>query len=233
MMMIRWAGHMGIGVGPMGLDLWEFVGVWLVMMAAMMLPSLTVTKCADGAALARGKATAFFALGYLVVWTAIGFICYPASEAFAALVEHHSSAAVAVSVALFIACALYQASELKWLFLERCRPCAIPVTPVTNPYLEGVRCAASCLGASGLAMSLLFPLGFMQLKGMAVIGAALLVERHINRRGICAIFGLAALAYGIAIAVHPSLAPALTANHMGQINMTGPMKTMGSMKMMK
>jgi predicted metal-binding membrane protein len=210
----------------MGLELWEFVGVWVVMMTAMMLPSLTVTKCANGTALARGKATAFFALGYLVVWAAIGFMCYPASEAFAALVEHHSSAAVAVSVALFTACGVYQASDLKWRFLERCRSCAIPLTPMTTPYLEGVRCGASCLGASALAMSLLFALGFMQLEGMAVIGAALLVERHINRRSVCVLFGLVALAYGIAVALHPNLAPALLADHMGQMKMTGPMKMM-------
>ena len=70
----------GMGTSP-GADLgalgW-FVGVWVVMMAAMMFPSVAPTV-ALYARMARRRwpaAPLVFATGYLVTWTAAGLLAY-------------------------------------------------------------------------------------------------------------------------------------------------------------
>jgi predicted metal-binding membrane protein len=94
------------------------------------------------------------------------------------------------------------------------------VTPLTDPFKRGVRFGANCLGTSWVAMSLLVVVGLMQLESMAAICAALLIERHAQRRSVTVLFSLAVLAYGIAIAFHPGLVPTLPAHHVA------PMGTM-------
>src|SRR6516164_8028807 len=73
------ARAMGNGPGTMGLALLPFLGLWMVMMAAMMLPSVAPvavlwTRLISGAAtgLARAVRIALFLSGYLLAWAVAG-----------------------------------------------------------------------------------------------------------------------------------------------------------------
>ena len=73
----------GMDAGP-GTDLGSagwYLGIWVTMMAAMMLPSATpmvllFSKAASGSTHRPGLATALFVVGYLVAWTAFGLVAY-------------------------------------------------------------------------------------------------------------------------------------------------------------
>src|SRR6186713_870457 len=68
---------MSLGAGTMGLSIGEFVVMWTLMMAAMMLPAISplVTMYARSVQGSASALTAFGA-GYLVVWAATGVVAY-------------------------------------------------------------------------------------------------------------------------------------------------------------
>src|SRR3954468_16370205 len=127
-----WAGF-GIWMGNMpgvGADLGAatFAGSWALMMAAMMLPSMTpVVSLYDrmraGHALPRG-ATAAFVAGYLATWTAIGLAAYGlvrAGDAIAGGTLGWNDAGREVAAVVILLAAAYQLSPLKERCLRHCR----------------------------------------------------------------------------------------------------------------
>src|SRR5215470_7733609 len=82
---ITLARHMGNGPGTMGLALLPFLGLWVVMMAAMMLPSVAPvavlwTRLISGASAGAGlvmRMSAFLA-GYLLAWVGVGALAFAA-----------------------------------------------------------------------------------------------------------------------------------------------------------
>jgi predicted metal-binding membrane protein len=68
---------MSLEAGTMGLSIGEFVVMWTLMMAAMMLPAISplVSMYARSVQGSASALTAFGA-GYLVVWAATGVIAY-------------------------------------------------------------------------------------------------------------------------------------------------------------
>ena len=64
--------------GTMGLGLAAFVPVWTLMMAAMMLPSVTPTSTLYARTMRRNRAARISGLvaGYLAVWAAAGLPAY-------------------------------------------------------------------------------------------------------------------------------------------------------------
>src|SRR5580700_1316034 len=79
------ARDMGNGPGTMGLALLPFLGLWVVMMAAMMLPSVAPvavmwTRMITGASAGPGRLlrmSAFLA-GYLLAWAVAGTVAFAA-----------------------------------------------------------------------------------------------------------------------------------------------------------
>src|SRR5215470_3143827 len=76
---------MGNGPGTMGLALLPFLGLWVVMMSAMMLPSVAPvavlwTRLISGASAGFGRVTrmSMFLGGYLLVWAAFGALAFAA-----------------------------------------------------------------------------------------------------------------------------------------------------------
>src|SRR5690349_3391799 len=73
----------GMDAGP-GTDLGSigwYLGIWVTMMAAMMLPSATpmvmlFAKVSEQASRRPGLATTFFVTGYLIAWTAYGLVAF-------------------------------------------------------------------------------------------------------------------------------------------------------------
>src|SRR3954452_24030172 len=127
-----------------------FAVTWLVMMAAMMLPSLVPAARA-------ASAPAAFTAGYLAAWTAAGLAAY------AALDGLHVSTPVAVTVIL--AATAYQFTAVKGDCLDRCRRRA------GGGLRAGLHHGAACVGCCAGLMAALFALGVMSLAWMAVVAA--------------------------------------------------------------
>ena len=108
----------------------SFLGMWVVMMVAMMLPSLVPTLSRYREAVAGtgetrlGRLTALVGVGYFCVWTALGMIAFPLGVALAAIEMHQSVLArtvpLAVGVVVLIAGAV-QFTAWKTHHLACCR----------------------------------------------------------------------------------------------------------------
>jgi predicted metal-binding membrane protein len=196
-----------------------FVGIWVVMMAAMMFPS-AAPMVAVHARIARSRpATVAFVGGYLAVWTAAGVVGYALAQA-----ARHTSpdflswdrgGRFAVS-AVLLAAALYQLTPLKDRCLTRCRsPIGFVVTSWRAGRLGALRMGAAhgswCLGCCWALMAALFALGVMSVPWMAFVAGLIAAEKLLPWK-VAANRGIALLLVAIAVtvAVAPDSLPALT-----------------------
>src|SRR5260370_15322066 len=107
-----------------------FLGMWVVMMVAMMMPSLVpmlwrYRQAVDGTGETRlGRLTVLVGVGYFVVWTVFGMAAFPLGVALAAVVmqqpELGRAVPIAVGVIVLIAGAL-QFTAWKAHHLACCR----------------------------------------------------------------------------------------------------------------
>ncbi len=179
----------GMDAGP-GTDLgtigW-FIGTWVVMMAAMMLPSFAPTLGAYLNLSPRGDVGRWlaFACGYLLVWSAVGILAYGAFELgknlFASELAWHRGGRW-LSAGVIVAAAAYELIPFKQACLTRCRgqledqgrhsrrggPAALAM---------GARSGVWCIGCSWALMAALFALGVMSLTWMALIAALVAFEK--------------------------------------------------------
>jgi predicted metal-binding membrane protein len=164
-----------------------FVGYWVPMMAAMMLPGTGPAVITQ----ARVQAVPRFVGSYLAVWTLIGVGVY-------ALYRPHGSF---VAGALTIAAGLYELTPLKRDCRRRCRE------SVRSGFEFGVYCVGSSIGL----MAMLLALGVMSIAWMGVVAAVVLVQKLLPPRAfIDAPFAVAIVVTGILVAVAPSSIHGLT-----------------------
>ena len=84
----------------------SFVGMWVVMMVAMMLPSLAPMLWRYRQAVGRtgetrpGRLTALVDMGYFSVWTVFGMVAFPLGVALAAVMTPQPALARAVPIAI-------------------------------------------------------------------------------------------------------------------------------------
>jgi predicted metal-binding membrane protein/pimeloyl-ACP methyl ester carboxylesterase len=176
-----------------------FLGMWVVMMVAMMLPALVPMlrryRTAVGAAGERrlGRRTALVGAGYFVAWTLFGVALFPLGVALAAAAMELPTLARAVPIAVgavvLIAGAL-QFTTWKATQLACCRDGTVGIgrigtiaigatgpTSATAAWRHGLRlgvhCIACCLGPTAI----LLVLGVMDLRAMAVVTAIITLER--------------------------------------------------------
>lgn len=197
-------------------DLGWFAVTWLLMMAAMMLPSLVPAALAFGRAGERTVAP--FVAGYLAAWTAAGLGAYVLFEAVrspdvAFLAWDRAGRYVAAGVIL--AAAAYQLTAAKAGCLQRCR------TPLRLAREEpggaggglrgGLRFGGYCVRCCAGLMATLFALGVMNVTWMVVVAALIAAERLLPWR-TPAVYGLAATLAVLAVwmAVAPGDLPGLT-----------------------
>ena len=164
MMWMRMPGQTWLGVAA------SFVGMWTVMMAAMMLPSIAVQ-------LGRyRRSVALVAGGYLAVWAAIGMTVFPVGAALAALAmckpKLSAAAPIAAGVVVVIAGAL-QFTKRKARRLERCGH----VHEHATAWRHGVQLGVQCVGCCANVMAILLVVGVMDLRAMLLGTAAITVER--------------------------------------------------------
>jgi predicted metal-binding membrane protein len=168
----------------------SFLGMWVVMMVAMMLPSLmpmlwryrqAVCETRDAR---LGWLTALVGGGYFFVWTSFGMVAFPLGVALAAIEMQQPALArvvpFAVGVVVLIA-GFLQFTAWKARHLACCREargcgCTLPADAKTawrHGLRLGVHCGHCC---AGLTMVLLV-IGSMDLRAMGVVAAAITAER--------------------------------------------------------
>jgi len=162
--------NMTIGHGSIG----PFVASWVVMMAAMMLPSATplVFEFARNAEGRRGwqAATALLGVTYLGVWLAFGVVCY---ALYIAVRMPWPNQGLVGGAALVIA-GLYALTPAKRASEARCRElCALhgslPFNLMRSAVVAGARYGLSCLGCSAGLMLAMVLIGISNLVWMIVL----------------------------------------------------------------
>jgi predicted metal-binding membrane protein len=206
--------------GTMGLGVAAFVPVWTLMMAAMMLPSVTPTATLYAKTVQRHRAARIAGLvaGYLAVWAAAGLPAYGLAWLTGWLTGTHATAAHIMAVAVFAVCGIYQLSSLKDRCLAHCRS-PLGLLLHYGSYrgrLRDLRVGAHhggyCLGCCWALMVILIAVGVMNVAAMAGLAAVVLTEK-VSPRGpaIGRLAGAAALALAVATIWLPWLAPGLHA----------------------
>jgi predicted metal-binding membrane protein len=168
----------------------SFVGMWAVMMVAMMLPSLLPTLWRYRLALGTrgvaglGELTALAGAGYFFVWTVLGVIVFALGAALAEAAMQMPAVARAFPVSLAMVVLLaggFQFTAWKGHHLACCRQA--PGDDLTFPadagsaWRYGVRLGLHCTRACTGPTAILLVIGVMDLRAMAVVTAAITAER--------------------------------------------------------
>lgn len=186
----------------------SFLGMWLVMMVAMMLPSLTPMLLRYRQAVGGSNLdllTAIVGLGYFLVWTLLGIVVFPLGAAMTELVQLYPGPARAVPVAtgmVVLGAGALQFSAWKARHLACCRtaPKLGDVLPARagSALRHGVRLGLHCCYSCAGLTAILLVLGVMDLQTMAVVAAAIALERLAPAgRRIAQAIGGAAIGAGV------------------------------------
>ncbi|MEB3369805.1 DUF2182 domain-containing protein [Saccharopolyspora mangrovi] len=194
-----------------------FLAVWVVMMAAMMLPAITpFTIGVSRLVRARRKRGVLpsLTLGYLLVWTAAGVAAWAILRGFDAI--DHSGTSVRVGAVVLLVAGAYEFSPLKRWCLVRCRsPLALVVKhgdTVVRGRLGlgalrvGVHHGGYCLGCCWALMVVLLAVGAMNLLWMAVLAAVIAMEKVLPRAEIVSsALGAVLIGAGVVLLIAPGL----------------------------
>jgi predicted metal-binding membrane protein len=213
----------GMDDGPwtsLGAGSW-FLGVWIVMMAAMMFPSVSPTVALYARMTAERSVVRplIFAMGYLVTWAAAGALVF----ALAVVGGHVAGGFFAwdyggrwVAAATLIVAAVYELTPLKDACLGKCRS---PLGLLLGSWREGpsgalkmgVRNGAWCVGCCWALMASFFALGIMSAVWMAIVAGLIAIEKTLPWRRV-AVYGTAAvlLMLGALLFASPDAVPGLT-----------------------
>jgi predicted metal-binding membrane protein len=211
-----------------------FLTVWVVMMAAMMLPSVSPTvalysRMTNGQSVARPL---IFALGYLVTWAAAGALAFAVAYAGGQVVGDvltWDRAGRWVAATTLIVAALYELTPLKDACLGKCRS---PLGLLLGSWREGpsgalrmgVQNGAWCVGCCWALMASFFALGIMSAVWMAIVAGLIAIEKTLPWRRVAS-HGTAVLllALGVFLFAFPHAVPGLT---IPQGEMMSPMNQM-------
>jgi predicted metal-binding membrane protein len=209
---------MGAMPGTMGMGLVTFTAMWGLMMAAMMLPSVApFIRTYQGTVVEhRAARLTALALGYLVIWTAVGVVAFYVADWFGRLAAERAGVSQVVAVATFAVVGVFQLTPLKFRCLSHCRS---PIGHLMH-YLgyrgrtRDLRAGAShgwfCLGCCWALMLLMIAFGVMNVGAMVGLAAVIAIEkvwRHGER--FARVFGVACLVFALVLVFEPSLAPGL------------------------
>ena len=167
-----------------------FVGLWAVMMAAMMLPGLVPAVLRRARTTGAVRAVVPFVASYLVVWTLVGALIY-------APYRPHGTWAAGLIV---IAAGLYELTRVK----QHCRRCCR--ARVRSGFEFGLYCVGSSIGL----MVMLVALGVMSVPWMLVIALLVFAQKLLPvKAAIDVPLAIAIVALGILIIAAPGVVPGL------------------------
>jgi predicted metal-binding membrane protein len=168
----------------------SFLAMWVVMMAAMMLPSLAPMLGRYRRAVGwrgetrLGRLTVLAGLGYFFVWTLFGLAVFPLGVLLATVEMEQPALAraapVAIGVVILIAGAV-QLTSWKARHLACCREtpvrgCTLPADAGTA-FQQGMRFGLHCGLSCANWTAILLVIGVMDLGAMALATAAITAER--------------------------------------------------------
>jgi predicted metal-binding membrane protein len=198
-----------------------YVGVWVVMMAAMMFPSVWPTvgmyeRIRSARADAPRSGTALVVAGYLLAWTVWGVAAFVSIRGGRALFGNFlpwDGAGRWTAAGIVLVAAAYQLTPLKNACLTRCRGPLMFVMENWRPgawgaFRMGAVHGGWCVGCCWALMAALFALGVMSIGWMVFIAALIAAEKLVPNRFV-ANYGVTAvlLVLGIALLVDPSAVP--------------------------
>src|ERR1051325_4925475 len=164
----------------------SFLGVWVVMMVAMMLPSLVPTLwryrqvVGTRAGTRPGALTALAGAGDFFVWTGFGMTAFPLGAGLAAVEMRQPALAraapIAIGVVVLIAGALqltaWKARRLACFREEPGRGSMLPAD-APSAWRHGLRLGLLCAKCNAGLMTILLVIGVMDFRAMAVVAAAI------------------------------------------------------------
>jgi predicted metal-binding membrane protein len=213
-----------------------FLTVWVVMMAAMMLPSVSPTvalyaRMTNGQSVARPL---IFALGYLLTWAAAGALAFAVAYAGGQVVGDvltWDRAGRWVAATTLIVAAVYELTPLKDACLGKCRS---PLGLLLGSWRDGpsgalrmgVQNGVWCVGCCWALMASFFALGIMSAVWMAIVAGLIAIEKTLPWRRVAS-YGTAVLllALGVFLFAFPHAVPGLTiprGEMMSPINQMSP-----------
>jgi predicted metal-binding membrane protein len=164
--------------------------MWVVMMVAMMLPSLVpMLRCYSQAVGRTGETrsgwlTALVGVGYFFVWTMFGIAAFPLGAALAAIEMQQPTLARAVPIAVgvvVLSAGSLQLTAWKARQLACCREATGNGSPMPpdagTAWRHGIRLGLDCSRSCAGLMAILLAIGMMDLRVMAVVTAAITCER--------------------------------------------------------
>jgi predicted metal-binding membrane protein len=177
---------MAMGLGSFG----SFIGLWIAMMAAMMLPGVTPTVLRGARASGSVHSAPQFVALYLAVWALVGIAVY-------LLYRPHGTLVAGVAI---VAAGVYELTPIKQYFRRRCRE------SVQSGSVYGLWCVGSSIGL----MVMLIALGVMSIAGMGITSALIVAQKLLPARiAIDAPLAAAIIGLGILMVYAPSSIPGL------------------------
>ena len=173
---VRQTRGMDMGVATELGSFASFIGYWVPMMTAMMLPGAAPVVLRR----ARVRSMPLFVGSYVAVWTLVGLAVY-------AMYRPHGSFAAG---ALTVAAGLYELTWLKRACRRRCQGQA----------RSGFELGLVCVGSSIGLMLIVVALGVMSITWMSLVAAVVLVQKLLpEHRAVDVPAALAIVALGIAV----------------------------------
>jgi predicted metal-binding membrane protein len=213
-----------------------FLGVWVVMMAAMMFPSVSPTV-ALYSRMTKSRspiAPLLFTSGYLLAWASVGALAFTVASIagrISADVLAWDRAGRWIAATTLIVAAVYELTPLKEVCLGKCRS---PLGFLLGSWRDGaagglqmgIRHGGWCIGCCWALMASLFALGVMSIVWMAFVAGLIAFEKLIPWRRV-ATYGTACVlvALGVLFIAAPDAIPALTtpgSGSMPQMNQMSP-----------
>jgi predicted metal-binding membrane protein len=206
--------------GSLLLSFGLFLVAWILMTAAMMLPTalpmvLTFARLVQARPDGTRRVT-FFVLGYLAAWVGFGAVAYNLDLQIHAAV--HLSAFLAshtelISGGVLLVAGVYQFAPLKARCLRQCRSALGFLMDswrdgLSGAWRMGLRHGLFCVGCCWALMLVMFALGMSQLSWMLGLTLLMFVEKVARRgemigHGAGVLFVLASLATLVGL-IHPA-----------------------------
>jgi len=216
------------GLGTFG---W-FLGVWVVMMAAMMFPSVAPTAALYSRMTRQRSPLSplMFTSGYLFTWAGAGVLAFAIGVAITSMSGDFlawDGAGRWVAGGTLIVAAVYELTPMKDVCLAKCRS---PLGFLLGSWRDGwsgafqmgAKNGAWCVGCCWALMASLFALGVMSIVWMAVVAGLIAAEKTVPWRRVAHGTAAVLLALGVLLLVAPSAIPGLTTprhNQMDQMSL--------------
>jgi predicted metal-binding membrane protein len=195
----------------------SFTGMWITMMAAMMLPIIAPLVAASSAGRRRPARPPMsvmgFCCGYLAVWTSAGVVPFAILSGLGR-VGHANPLLDRSGGMVLLGAGVYQFTSWKRSSLAGSDRSSSSDRSAAQPtgLRAGIIQGGRCLGQSWALMALLLVVGIMNLAWMVSISLVCFTEGRWRHGGAVAnLVGAAIVGLGLAVLVHPQVLTAVAA----------------------